>query len=68
MSDVIARIDGMIWESRRIAEEQISVQVRRGSARVGEVLDPSATYKTGIDRLVSQCDNNVLIFLAIIFE
>ena len=37
----------------------MSVSFGQGSARVGEVVDPSATYsfyKTGIDRLVSQWD------------
>ena len=42
--DVIARIDGLIRENRRITEGQIRVQVGRGSVRVGEVVDPSATY------------------------
>ena len=42
--NVIARIDGLIRENHRITEKQIHVQVGRGSARVGEVVDPSATY------------------------
>ena len=42
--DVIALIDGQIRENRRIREEQIRVQVEQGSARMGEVVDPSATY------------------------
>ena len=68
--DVIARIDGLIRENRRIKEEQICVQVGRGSASMGEVVNPSATssfYKTAIDRLVSQWIN-VLTLLTISSE
>ena len=56
---VIARIDGLIWENRRITEEQICVQVGRGSARVGKVEDSSAIYlslQNWIDCLVSKWD------------
>ena len=42
--DVIVRTYILIRENRRIIEEQINVQVGRGSARVGEEVDPSATY------------------------
>ena len=42
--DVIARIDGLNRKNRRMTEEQIRAQVGRGSASVGEVVGPSATY------------------------
>ena len=41
---VTVRIDGLIRENRRITEERIRFQDGRGSARVGEVVDPSSTY------------------------
>ena len=62
MPDVVARIDGLIRENRPITEQQIRVQVGRGSARVRRLWihqRPTSFYNTGIGHLVSQWDKYI---------